>query len=82
HVVVSGPPETLVELRERWDAEGVRAKPVPFNYASHNPAVEQIRERMLTDLAGLTPRSGQVRMISTVTGQWAEPEGMDGGYWY
>ncbi|QLQ35709.1 type I polyketide synthase [Micromonospora robiginosa] len=82
HVVVSGPPDTLAELRVRWEAEGVRAKPVPFNYASHNPAVEQIRDRMLTDLAGLAPQPGQVRMVSTVTGDWAEPESMDGGYWY
>ncbi|MGC4889641.1 type I polyketide synthase [Micromonospora sp. DT227] len=82
HVVVSGPPETLAELRQRWQAEGVRAKPVPFNYASHNPGVEQIRERMLTDLAGLSPQPGQVRMVSTVTGDWAVPESMDGGYWY
>ncbi|WP_435817557.1 type I polyketide synthase [Micromonospora sediminicola] len=82
HVVVSGPPDTLADLRESWVAEGVRAKPVPFDYASHNPAVEQIRERMLTDLAGLSPQPGQVRMVSSVTGEWAEPEGMDGTYWY
>ncbi|MET7832495.1 type I polyketide synthase [Micromonospora sediminicola] len=82
HVVVSGPPETLDELRQRWLAEGVRAKPVPFDYASHNPAVEQVRDRMLTDLAGLSPQPGQVRMVSTVTGDWAEPQGMDADYWY
>ncbi|WP_174531587.1 acyltransferase domain-containing protein, partial [Micromonospora maritima] len=82
HVVVSGPPQTLADLRESWLVEGVRARPVPFDYASHNPAVEQVRERMLTDLAGLSPRPGQVRMVSTVTGDWAEPQGMDGGYWY
>ncbi|QLQ35707.1 type I polyketide synthase [Micromonospora robiginosa] len=82
HVVVSGPPETLAELRERWEGEGVRARPVPFDYASHNPAVERIRERMLADLAGLSPQPGQVRMVSTVTGDWADPESMDGEYWY
>ncbi|MFI5833578.1 type I polyketide synthase [Micromonospora sp. NPDC051300] len=82
HVVVSGPPDTLAELRERWAGEGVRAKPVPFDYASHNPAVERIRERMLTDLAGLSPQPGHTRMVSTVTGDWADPESMDGDYWY
>ncbi|MFI2712289.1 type I polyketide synthase [Micromonospora sp. NPDC018662] len=82
HVVVSGPPETLADLRERWQGEGVRAKPVPFNYASHNPGVEQIRDRMLADLAGLAPQAGHTRMVSTVTGDWADPESMDGDYWY
>ncbi|WP_431936482.1 type I polyketide synthase [Micromonospora sp. RP3T] len=82
HVVVSGPPDTLAGLRQRWEGEGVRAKPVPFNYASHNPGVERVRERMLTDLGGLSPQAGQVRMVSTVTGDWADPQGMDGGYWF
>ncbi|WP_435817660.1 SDR family NAD(P)-dependent oxidoreductase [Micromonospora sediminicola] len=82
HVVVSGPPEILDDLRQRWVGEGVRARAVPFDYASHNPAVEQVRDRMLTDLAGLSPQPGQVRMVSSVTGEWADPQGMDGGYWY
>ncbi|MGC3864346.1 type I polyketide synthase [Micromonospora chersina] len=82
NVVVSGPPQTVGELVEAWRAEGVRARPIPFNYASHSPAVEQIRERMLADLADLTPQPGHTRMVSTLTGDWADPTTMDADYWY
>ncbi|XTZ15525.1 type I polyketide synthase [Micromonospora echinospora] len=81
-VVVSGPPEQVAELVEEFRVEGVRARPIRFNYASHSPAVEQVRERMLADLAGLAPRSGHTPLVSTLTGQWADPTVMDGSYWY
>ncbi|MFI6329691.1 type I polyketide synthase [Micromonospora chersina] len=82
NVVVSGPPQTVGELVEAWRAEGLRARPIPFNYASHSLAVEQIRERMLADLADLTPQSGHTQMVSTLTGGWADPTTMDADYWY
>ncbi|WP_444543564.1 type I polyketide synthase [Micromonospora okii] len=81
-VVVSGPPAQVGELVEGFKGEGVRARPIRFNYASHSPAVEAIRERMLTDLAGLQPKAGHTPLVSTLTGEWAEPTGMDGGYWF
>ncbi|WP_425325902.1 type I polyketide synthase [Micromonospora sagamiensis] len=81
-VVVSGPPEQVAELVEEFRADGVRARPIRFNYASHSPAVERIRERMLADLADLAPRSGHTPLVSTLTGEWADPTVMDGTYWY
>ncbi|MFG3716090.1 SDR family NAD(P)-dependent oxidoreductase [Micromonospora sp. NPDC047730] len=81
-VVISGPPQQVADLVEAFRAEGVRARPIRFNYASHSPAVEQVRDRMLADLAGLAPQRGHVPMVSTLTGDWADPTAMDGGYWY
>ncbi|SCF29325.1 polyketide synthase 12 [Micromonospora echinospora] len=81
-VVVSGPPEQVAALVEEFQVEGVRARPIRFNYASHSPAVEQVRERMLADLAGLAPMPGHTPLVSTLTGEWAEPTVMDGSYWY
>ncbi|WP_425412978.1 type I polyketide synthase [Micromonospora nigra] len=81
-VVISGPPQQVAELVEAFQADGVRARPIRFNYASHSPAVEQIRERMLADLADLAPRPGHTPMVSTLTGEWADPTAMDGAYWY
>ncbi len=60
-VVISGPPQLVAELVAEFRAEGVRARPIRFNYASHSPAVERIRERMLADLAGLAPGPGTRR---------------------
>ncbi|MEU0157247.1 acyltransferase domain-containing protein, partial [Micromonospora fulviviridis] len=82
NVVISGPPQAVAEVLETLRAEGVRARPIPFNYASHSPVVEQIRERMLADLADLAPRPGHTRLVSSLTGDWADPTAMDAGYWY
>ncbi|MER7419615.1 type I polyketide synthase [Micromonospora peucetia] len=81
-VVISGPPQQVTDLVEMFRAEGVRARPIPFNYASHSPAVEQVRERMLADLADLAPQRGHTPLVSTLTGGWADPTVMDGQYWY
>ncbi|MEU5950149.1 SDR family NAD(P)-dependent oxidoreductase, partial [Micromonospora sp. NPDC047465] len=81
-VVISGPPRQVAELVETFRAEGIRARPIRFNYASHSPAVEQVREQMLADLADLAPQRGHVPMVSTLTGDWADPTAMDAHYWY
>ncbi|WP_413775680.1 type I polyketide synthase [Micromonospora sp. RTGN7] len=81
-VVISGPPPRVAALVEAFRAEGVRARPIRFDYASHSPAVERIRDRMAADLAGLGPQRGHTPLVSTLTGDWADPTAMDGGYWY
>ena len=74
--VVSGEPDALAELIAVCDSAGVRARPVPVDYASHGPQVEEIRDEILAALAGITPRPARVPMISAMTGQWlAGPDG-------
>ncbi|NIY70588.1 Type I modular polyketide synthase [Streptomyces malaysiensis] len=81
-VVVSGDPDGLEELLEWCVGEGVRARRVPVDYASHGPAVEEIEERLLEDLAPVSPRAGEVPFFSTVTGEWVDTGVLDAGYWY
>ncbi len=81
-VVVSGSPDVLDELLESCEADGVRARRLPVNYAAHSVQVEAIRERLLADLAGITPRSADVPFYSTVTGEAIDTAGLDAGYWY
>lgn len=81
-VVVAGPDAALDELSARLAAENVRVKRVPVDYASHSARVERIRERLLADLAPVTPAAGEVPMLSTVTGDWLAPEEAGAGYWY
>ncbi|WP_455771438.1 SDR family NAD(P)-dependent oxidoreductase, partial [Streptomyces malaysiensis] len=81
-VVVSGDPDALEELLEWCVGEGVRARRVPVDYASHGPAVEEIEERLLGDLAPVSPRAGEVPFFSTVTGEWVDTSVLDAGYWY
>ncbi|WP_449657973.1 type I polyketide synthase [Amycolatopsis eburnea] len=79
-VVVSGTPEALDELIASCEADGIRAKRVPVDYASHSAQVELLRDELREVLAPITPREGGIAFISTVTGEWNET--VDAEYWY
>jgi acyl transferase domain-containing protein/acyl carrier protein len=81
-VVVSGEPDAVAGLCARLSADGVRARQIPVDYASHSSQVELVRDELLTALAGLTPTPARVPFFSTVTGQWEDGTGLDAEYWY
>ncbi|MGW2327471.1 SDR family NAD(P)-dependent oxidoreductase, partial [Streptomyces sp. NPDC001700] len=81
--VVAGAPEVVAALLARCEADGIRAKAVPaVDFASHSPHMEAIRERLLEQLAGVTPRSCDIAFYSTVTGSAIDTAGLDAAYWY
>ncbi|MFS1305291.1 SDR family NAD(P)-dependent oxidoreductase, partial [Streptosporangium longisporum] len=79
--VVSGEPEALEELLARCDVEGIRARRVAVDYASHSPQVERLRSRLVGELAGVVPRSAGVAFVSTVHGRVFDAAGLDASYW-
>ncbi|MFD3523639.1 type I polyketide synthase [Streptomyces sp. NPDC058653] len=81
-VVVCGSPEALDELRARLDTDEVQSRRIPVDYASHSMFVEEIRDRLLTELSGLTPRTSSVPFYSTVTAGTLDTESLDAEYWY
>ncbi|MEU0762754.1 SDR family NAD(P)-dependent oxidoreductase, partial [Streptomyces microflavus] len=52
------------------------------DYASHSSHVEEIREQLLAGLKDISPRSGAVPFLSTVTGGWLDTKNLDAEYWY
>ncbi|QKW05118.1 SDR family NAD(P)-dependent oxidoreductase [Streptomyces sp. NA04227] len=80
--VVSGEPDALDELGAACEADGVRARRINVDYASHGPQVEAIRADVLSALAGITPRRASVPFLSTVTGKVAVGTELDAEYWY
>ena len=80
--MVSGEAAALAELAGVCEADGVRARVVPVDYASHCAQVEVVREEILAGLAGLAPARGQVPMVSAVTGEVLAGDEADAGYWY
>ncbi|MEU5980663.1 acyltransferase domain-containing protein, partial [Streptomyces sp. NPDC047315] len=86
-IVVSGPPDEVAALCARLDGAGVRARQIDVDYASHHAQVEAVEEQLRADLAGVVDladasgTSGPV-LVSTVTGQEAQPGELGAEYWY
>ncbi|MFD7552798.1 SDR family NAD(P)-dependent oxidoreductase, partial [Streptomyces sp. NPDC059816] len=80
--VVSGDADAVVGLVEELVGEGVRARLVEVDYASHSSHVEEIRAQLLADLEGIVPRSGSVPFFSSVTGGLLDTKVLDAEYWY
>ncbi|HWM00888.1 MAG TPA: type I polyketide synthase [Actinophytocola sp.] len=74
--VVSGADEALTDVLARVPG----AKRIPVDYASHSAQVEQLRERLLAELAEITPREPEIPFHSTVTG--ARESILDAEHWY
>ncbi|MFF1614048.1 SDR family NAD(P)-dependent oxidoreductase [Amycolatopsis sp. NPDC058278] len=81
-LVVSGANDVLEQLLARWDRDGVRARRIAVDYASHSGQVEQLSARLREELARLRPRRATVPFYSTVTGEPLETDALDAGYWY
>ncbi|MFE2408020.1 SDR family NAD(P)-dependent oxidoreductase [Kitasatospora sp. NPDC059408] len=81
-VVVSGENAALDDLLAGCARDGVRAKRIPVDYASHSAQVERIEETLLAELAGLTTREARIPFFSTVTADWLGDTPLDAGYWY
>ncbi|ATW47937.1 type I polyketide synthase [Streptomyces peucetius] len=80
--VVSGETRALEELLARCESEGIRARRVPVDYASHCAEVEVVRDEVLRELAGITPARAEVPYYSAVTGGPVIGSELDAEYWY
>ncbi|TPQ23953.1 type I polyketide synthase, partial [Streptomyces sporangiiformans] len=82
-VVVSGDVAELDALLAACEAEEIRARRIPVDYASHSAHVEAIHTELLNALTGLEPRTPDVSFFSTVTADWLdEAMALDAEYWY
>ncbi|WP_455908277.1 type I polyketide synthase, partial [Streptomyces hygroscopicus] len=81
-VVVSGDADALEELLAACAEDGVRARTIPVDYASHSGHVEAVEADLKEVLAAIGPRRGEVPLYSTVTGGPVDGTELDAGYWY
>ncbi|MFD7668474.1 type I polyketide synthase [Streptomyces sp. NPDC059788] len=80
--VVSGTPEALEELAAACESDGVRARMIPVDYASHSPQVEALHEEILSVLEGIEPIRTHIPMISAMSGEMLAGPELDPSYWY
>ncbi|MFD0660979.1 acyltransferase domain-containing protein [Thermocatellispora tengchongensis] len=80
--VVSGDPDALAEVLAGCERDGVRARMLPVDYASHGPQADELREEILRLLDGVVPGPARVPIVSAMTGEFLRGPEMDAGYWY
>ncbi|MFE2110470.1 beta-ketoacyl synthase N-terminal-like domain-containing protein, partial [Kitasatospora sp. NPDC059463] len=82
-VVLSGDVEALAAVVERCEREGIRARWIPVDYASHSAYMDAVRDEVVELSSSVSPLAGRVAMYSTVTGEVVdEPERLAGSYWF
>ncbi len=80
--VISGEPAALDEFVAACVAEGVFARRVAVDYASHSAQVQALEDRVISELTTITPRAGDIPFYSTVTGAQVDTEALDAAYWF
>ncbi|WP_324604929.1 acyltransferase domain-containing protein [Streptomyces sp. NRRL F-2305] len=81
-VVVAGEPAALEALLADCTRQTVRARRLPVDYAAHSAQVTDVGDALRTALAGVRPRTPEVPLYSTVTGDVVDGAVLDADYWY
>ncbi|MFE7558394.1 type I polyketide synthase [Kitasatospora sp. NPDC057500] len=80
--VVAGDTDALAEVLECCAREGVRARRLPVDYASHSPHMDPVREEVLTLLEDVACGPGRIPVFSATLGRRVDHTALDAGYWY
>ena len=79
--VIAGPPEQVDAVIAVVDAQGLLARRVEVDVASHHPTVDPILNELRTALAGLAPVTPRIPLISTVGQTNGAAPAFDADYW-
>ncbi|GAA5106086.1 type I polyketide synthase [Nocardia iowensis] len=79
--VISGDPEAIEEVLERWPAEGIGVRRVASDVAFHSPHMDPLLTELAAAGAALTYRPHSVRMYSTALPDARSEAATDGHYW-
>ncbi|MEU9036973.1 acyltransferase domain-containing protein [Streptomyces sp. NPDC048352] len=80
--VVSGAATQLDELLAACEADDIRARRIPVDYASHSAHVEAIEERLAELLAPVRPQPAHTPFRTSVDGETEDTAVFDAAYWY
>jgi myxalamid-type polyketide synthase MxaE and MxaD len=79
--VLSGETAAVEELVKRFEAQGVFARRVKVDVASHSAQVDPILDALRATLAPVRPVAGTLPIHSTVTRELTSGASFDAGYW-
>ncbi|MGW1951541.1 SDR family NAD(P)-dependent oxidoreductase [Streptomyces sp. NPDC001920] len=79
--VIAGDPEGVRHVAEAYEAEGVNARLVQVDVASHSPQMDVLLDPLVAELADLAPRPPHTPFFSTVEGRVDRTPVCDAAYW-
>ncbi|MGW1379804.1 SDR family NAD(P)-dependent oxidoreductase, partial [Streptomyces sp. NPDC002446] len=80
--VISGDAAAVEAFVAACEADGVRARRIPVDYASHSAHVEAIEQELLHVLEPVRPQSGTIPFYSTVEDAYVDTVNLGAAYWY
>ncbi|MDX3745666.1 SDR family NAD(P)-dependent oxidoreductase [Streptomyces sp. AK08-02] len=80
--VVAGETVALTELLDACGKDGVRARRIEVDYASHSAGMDTLRDELLGVLAGIAPTTSGTRMFSTLEADWIGGPELTAEYWF
>ncbi|MFB6887792.1 type I polyketide synthase [Kitasatospora sp. NPDC056327] len=80
--VVAGDTDALAQVLECCAREGVRARRLPVDYASHSPHMDAVREEVLALLEEVACGPGHTPVFSATLGRLVDHTELEAGYWY
>lgn len=78
---LSGSHAALLQLQRNL-GEAVFFRLLDLDYAFHSSQMNPVRSQLLSSLAGLKPKAGRGRFVSTVTGEQLNGEILSAEYWW
>ncbi|MCR0991656.1 acyltransferase domain-containing protein, partial [Streptomyces albidoflavus] len=79
--IISGEANAIEEIVAQLSAEGVYARKINVDYASHNAQMDPLLPGLAERFADLKPGGPEVAFYSTVTDEVVAGPELDGGYW-
>jgi acyl transferase domain-containing protein/NADPH:quinone reductase-like Zn-dependent oxidoreductase/NADP-dependent 3-hydroxy acid dehydrogenase YdfG/acyl carrier protein len=80
--VAAGDKAAAAQLLADCESQGITARLLPVDYASHSAHMDAVREDVLRTLGDLRPQPTTVEVMSTVTGQPVASQDLRADYWY
>ncbi|MFB4312447.1 acyltransferase domain-containing protein, partial [Actinomadura sp. GTD37] len=80
--VISGPTQQLHQLHTHYQNQGIDARLIPVDYASHSPHIEPLHQHILTQLATINPQPATTPFHSTLTTNNTDTTTLTPEYWY
>ncbi|MDP1961148.1 MAG: type I polyketide synthase, partial [Reyranella sp.] len=81
-VTVSGPVAEIDQVLATAASLKVSARRLDLEYPFHSSIIDAVRAPLLRELDGLKPHALRKRLVSTVTGDFAEAEALGAEHWW